>query len=82
MKGFLLQIAVLANHQNGRDTHIRQARSNPFCGKPVKPRWMYITLLGCVVQVRVFGPRSDPVKALGHDVAFTSPQFGAYAHVR
>lgn len=24
LKGFLLQVAVLANHQNGRDTHIRQ----------------------------------------------------------
>ncbi len=25
LKGFMLQVAVLANHQNGRDTHIRQA---------------------------------------------------------
>ncbi|EFN51661.1 hypothetical protein CHLNCDRAFT_139870 [Chlorella variabilis] len=56
LKGFLLQIAVLANHQNGRDTHIR--------------------------QVRVFGPRSDPIKALGHEVSFTSPQFAMYAAAR
>ncbi|PSC73240.1 Anaphase-promoting complex subunit 10 [Micractinium conductrix] len=26
LKGFMLQVAVLANHQNGRDTHIRQVR--------------------------------------------------------
>lgn len=26
LKGFLLQVAVLANHQNGRDTHVRQVR--------------------------------------------------------
>lgn len=38
--------------------------------------------LGYAVQVRVFGPRSDPVKALGHEIAFTSQHFGAYAHVR
>jgi hypothetical protein len=33
LKGFLLQIAVLANHQNGRDTHIRQASSKLGLGE-------------------------------------------------
>lgn len=26
LKGFLFQVSVLANHQNGRDTHIRQVK--------------------------------------------------------
>lgn len=26
MKAFLVQVAILANHQNGRDTHVRQVR--------------------------------------------------------
>ncbi|KAI7840503.1 hypothetical protein COHA_005802 [Chlorella ohadii] len=56
LRGFLLQVAVLANHQNGRDTHIR--------------------------QVRVFGPRTDPLRTLGHEVAFTSPQFGEFSACR
>ena len=34
------------------------------------------------LQVRVFGPRSDPFKALGHEVTFTSPQFGMYSTAR
>ncbi|KAL4860168.1 Anaphase-promoting complex subunit 10 [Chlorella vulgaris] len=56
LKGFMLQVAVLANHQSGRDTHLR--------------------------QVRVFGPRCDAAKTLGHEVGFTSPQFAAYSAVR
>ena len=27
VKGYILQLAVLANHQNGRDTHVRQVSS-------------------------------------------------------
>lgn len=26
MKAFILQVAVVSNHQNGRDTHVRQLR--------------------------------------------------------
>ncbi|KAL4423220.1 hypothetical protein ABPG77_000012 [Micractinium sp. CCAP 211/92] len=56
LKGFMLQVAVIANHQNGRDTHIR--------------------------QVRVFGPRAEPTRSLGHEVSCTSPQMAAYCTVR
>ena len=120
LKGFLLQIAVLANHQNGRDTHIRQvcagsrelalmaciasrmlatchplfhaARPSPKFppmhpapsnAPPACPALTYPTLLTRPqAQVRVFGPRSDPIKALGHEVSFTSPQFAMYAAAR
>jgi hypothetical protein len=34
------------------------------------------------VQVRVFGPRTDPLRTLGHEVAFTSPQFGEFSACR
>lgn len=47
---------MLANHQNGRDTHIR--------------------------QLRVFGPRTDAIKALGYPVTFTSQEFNEFAFVR
>jgi hypothetical protein len=38
--------------------------------------------LHCNLQVRVFGPRCDPAKTLGHEVGFTSPQFAAFSAVR
>ncbi len=56
IEAYMLQIAIISNHQNGRDTHVR--------------------------QVRVFGPRQDPIKALGQPITFTSPQFNLYATVR
>lgn len=56
ISAWILQLAVLSNHQNGRDTHIR--------------------------QMKVYGPRVDPIKALGHDIGFTSPEFKMFASVR
>lgn len=56
MKAFCVQVAVLSNHQNGRDTHIR--------------------------GMEVYGPRHDPLKALGFPVALTSPEFSAFAAIR
>ena len=56
MKAYLLQVCVLSNHQNGRDSHIR--------------------------QIKVFGPREDVMKALGHEIGFTSAEFAPYAVVR
>ena len=56
LKAWLLQLAVVSNHQNGRDTHVR--------------------------QIKVFGPRQGGVKAIGHDIAFTSAEFGPYTVVR
>lgn len=35
-----------------------------------------------LLQVRVFGPRSDPLRTLGHEVAFTSPQLAEFAACR
>lgn len=34
IRAFLIQIAVLSNHQNGRDTHIRQIKVH----SPVDPK--------------------------------------------
>lgn len=56
MKALLLQIAVLTNHQNGRDTHVR--------------------------QIRLYGPRTDPIKALGYGVDITSAEILRYAYIR
>ncbi|KAK9823338.1 hypothetical protein WJX72_002036 [[Myrmecia] bisecta] len=56
LKAYFVQLAVLSNHQNGRDTHIR--------------------------QIKIFGPRQDPVRALGHQVGFTTTDFSMYAAVR
>ncbi|KAH7621699.1 hypothetical protein Ndes2526B_g02513 [Nannochloris sp. 'desiccata'] len=56
IKAFVLEVVVVSNHQNGRDTHVR--------------------------QLRVFGPRTDPLKALGFEVTFTSPEFNRVAFVR
>lgn len=56
LKAFCLQLAVLTNHQNGRDTHIR--------------------------QVKVFGPRRDPLQAIGFPLNFTDERFQAYATIR
>ena len=53
---FILDIVVIANHQSGRDTHIR--------------------------QLRVFGPRTDPIKALGFELTFTTPEFNQVAFIR
>ncbi|GMH41714.1 hypothetical protein BSKO_09624 [Bryopsis sp. KO-2023] len=55
LKALLLQIAVLSNHQNGRDTHIR--------------------------QIKVFGPRMDPIKALGYDLSLSRDVL-CYAYAR
>lgn len=56
LKAFCLQLAVLSNHQNGRDTHIR--------------------------QISVFGPRRDPLRAIGFPLNFTDDKFRAYATIR
>eukprot|EP01025_Chloroclados_australasicus_P063916 TRINITY_DN8475_c0_g1_i1.p1 TRINITY_DN8475_c0_g1~~TRINITY_DN8475_c0_g1_i1.p1 ORF type:complete len:228 (-),score=2.09 TRINITY_DN8475_c0_g1_i1:10-693(-) len=56
LRAFCLQLAVLSNHQNGRDTHIR--------------------------QIKVFGPRVDPLRAIGFPLNFTDDSFLAYATVR
>jgi len=32
LRTFMLQIAVISNHQNGRDTHMRQIRVHAPCG--------------------------------------------------
>jgi anaphase-promoting complex subunit 10 len=56
LKAFCLQLAVLSNHQNGRDTHIR--------------------------QIKVFGPRRDPLRAIGFPLNFTDEKFHAYATIR
>ena len=56
LKAFCIQLAVLSNHQNGRDTHIR--------------------------QIKIFGPRRDPLKAIGYPLNFTSPEFSSYATIR
>jgi anaphase-promoting complex subunit 10 len=56
LKVFFVQIAVLTNHQNGRDTHVR--------------------------QVRIYGPRAEPHKALGLPCSMTTVPFSSYASVR
>jgi anaphase-promoting complex subunit 10 len=56
IRAYVLQLAVVSNHQNGRDTHIR--------------------------QVKVYGPRQDPMKILGRETGFTSLKFNEYALCR
>jgi anaphase-promoting complex subunit 10 len=56
VKANILQLVVVTNHQNGRDTHLR--------------------------QIRVFGPRADPLRALGHPLSFVTEEFHMYATVR
>ena len=56
VKAYFVQVAIISNHQNGRDTHVR--------------------------QIKVFGPRQDLVKAMGHEIGFTSAEFAPYAVVR
>ncbi len=38
--------------------------------------------LALMLQVRVFGPRAEPTRSLGHEVSCTSPQMAAYCTVR
>jgi hypothetical protein len=56
VKANILQLVVITNHQNGRDTHLR--------------------------QIKVFGPRTDLVAALGHPMTFTTTELLMYATVR
>lgn len=56
LKAFCIQLAVLSNHQNGRDTHIR--------------------------QINVFGPRRDPLRAIGYPLEFEDCGFLSYATIR
>ncbi|GAQ80988.1 Anaphase-promoting complex subunit 10 [Klebsormidium nitens] len=56
LRAYLVQVAVLASHQNGRDTHMR--------------------------QVKIYGPRTDVVRAMGHPMRFTSEEFNMYATIR
>ena len=56
LKAFCIQLAVLTNHQNGRDTHIR--------------------------QINVFGPRRDPLRAIGFPLDFTDDAFSCYSTIR
>lgn len=56
LKAYLVQLAVLANHQNGRDTHIR--------------------------QIKIYGPRQDPLNALSQEVGFTTNEFSMCSSVR
>ena len=53
---FFLQLAVLANHQNGRDTHVR--------------------------QVRLYGPRADPYRALGLPCSVVTSDFAMHTTIR
>lgn len=56
LKAFFVQIAVLANHQNGRDTHMR--------------------------EIKIYGPRRDPLKATGFPMQFTCTEFWSTAVLR
>ena len=57
LKAYFVQLAVISNHQNGRDTHIR--------------------------QVKVFGPRQEPVQRLmARDIGFATPEFLMFSVVR
>ena len=56
VRAWFIQVAIISNHQNGRDTHVR--------------------------QIKVFSPRQDLVKAMGHEIGFTSAEFAPYAVVR
>lgn len=57
LRAFFLQLAVLSNHQNGRDTHVR--------------------------EVRVYGPRVDPYRAmLSLPLDAATPEFAMYTTVR
>lgn len=56
LRAFCLQLAILTNHQNGRDAHVR--------------------------LVSVFGPRVDPLRALGLPLTPTSTEMRMYATIR
>jgi len=58
LRAYFVQIAILANHQNGRDTHVR--------------------------QIKLFGPRRDQARALGHSMQLDlqTPAFRQYSGVR
>mmetsp|Transcript_35385 Transcript_35385/g.78556 ORF Transcript_35385/g.78556 Transcript_35385/m.78556 type:complete len:204 (+) Transcript_35385:167-778(+) len=56
LKAFFLQVAVLTNHQNGRDTHVR--------------------------EIRIYSPRTDPVKALGLPCSLNTQEFSIYTTLR
>lgn len=56
VKAYILQLAVISNHQNGRDTHMR--------------------------QIKVYGPRQDPLKALFPPLGFSTPEFTMFGTCR
>lgn len=56
LRAYFLQISILANHQNGRDCHVR--------------------------QIRVFGPRRDPLQLPTQPLQFTSQEFREFVSVR
>lgn len=48
MKAYFVQVAVLANHQNGRDTHIRQIKVYGPRQTTVYPLGAGFTTVDCV----------------------------------
>mmetsp|Transcript_23903 Transcript_23903/g.28925 ORF Transcript_23903/g.28925 Transcript_23903/m.28925 type:complete len:178 (-) Transcript_23903:495-1028(-) len=56
LRAYFVQLAVLSNHQNGRDTHLR--------------------------QVKIYGPRQDLARAMGHPLEFSSLDFQMFSCVR
>jgi hypothetical protein len=77
IRAYLVQLAVLTNHQNGRDTHVRQVR---IYG-PRKCVRLGCALLCAESSVLKRRTRRDMLQAAGH-AALTSVEFSQYATIR
>eukprot|EP00854_Cymbomonas_tetramitiformis_P013137 gene13137-15509_t len=80
IRAYFVQLAVLSNHQNGRDTHIRQIKFtlvsmfSPVCGNLMLDWGVHV--------LQIYGPRQDLARAMGHPLQFTTTEFSMFSCVR
>jgi hypothetical protein len=84
IRAYLVQVAVLTNHQNGRDTHVRQIKIYgprkcvASCVHRMRVAWAVRCVLTHTLVVRW---RRDMLQATGHG-GLTSVEFSQYATIR
>ena len=77
VRAYLVQLVVLTNHQNGRDTHVRQIK---LYGPRKCVRARARALAGRCLT-RFLCARRDQLQAAGH-AGLTTVEFSQYAVVR
>ena len=90
VRTFMLQIAVLQNHQQGRDTHLRQVRSNPANSMKSKvnfTKWKFCVWIGyirwrCTVLWRTVWSRPQSWATTPRSASSSSRASGVHYDVR